>query len=214
MVAGHIGTFEVGAGRRDEFLAVMAEAKPWLESRGAAVRIRATLIGGPESGRVSLTTLFENPAARGAYQDAVANEGPNNPLFMMVTAADPPATLVSRSLLNEIGGESEIADSPALQIGLIFAQGAGLRAEAEDALEAAKERWAGLGVRSANFRIQMGGTGAPGRLVRVMAHESWAAYEAATAANQALDEPPPLGPAVASGALTLLSQSSTIEVEV
>ncbi len=213
MVAGILNTFEVKEGRRDEFLAVLAAAKTWAEDHGVAVRVRGTAIGGPESGRVSFTALHEDPAARGAYMDAVAADIANSPIGQMVSSADPPATPVSRVQFNEIGESSGIPDSAWLQMGFIFALGAGRRDEAESALEAAKERWAGLGVQSLNLRILLGGS-APGALVRVTTHDSWAAYEAAVAANAALDAPPPILAAVASGALTLISQSSSVEIDV
>lgn len=212
MVAGHIGTFELKPGRRDEFLAVMAAMKAWQEGHGAVVWARANVVVGPESGRLSLTALFQDPAARGAYFDAIATEVANSPMGQMVVAADPPATPISRVLFNEIGESSGISDSPPLQMAIIYAQGAGQAAEAEAALQATKERWAAVGLQSRTLRTLFGGS-TTGRLLRVTGSEGCAAFEAAGAAYQALDSPLPTRAAVASGALTVLSQSSSVRID-
>jgi hypothetical protein len=216
MVAGTLGTFDVKEGRGDEFLAILSAQKAWAEGHGAVVRVRRTAIGGPESGGLSLTFLFEDPAARGAFMDAGAADTANNPLGKMLRSADRPAAPLGRVFFNEIGESSGIADSSPLQIGLVFSVGAGQRVEAESTLDAVKERFAGLGAQSLNFRVSLGGSGAAGGLkfARVVGHDSWAAYEATMAANQALDTPAPLTAAIASGALTVVSQSSTIDVAV
>lgn len=213
MTVGHLGVLELKPGRRNELLDVLRAEKTYSEGHGAVKRVRSVKIGGPESGHIQTLALFENAAARASYFDSITTDAAQNPMVQMLGLADPPATAVSRVFFNELGEQSGIADSAPLQLSLVFSVGAGLRAEAESALETAKGRFAELGVRSANFRMQLGGS-APGRVARVLSYDSWAAFEEGEVAAAASGAVAPVGAAIASGALTLLSQTASVEINV
>jgi len=206
MASGHQGTFVPKEGRRAEAIEMLMGSVAFAEEHGAIVSIRSSVIGGPETGRLTIAQVFENPDARASFLDA-ADAVEKHSIRDTMASADPPAGNGGRILFDEVG-EGDMPLKPAIMFAVVFGIGPGKRQEANEVLAATSARHSTLGVQSRNWQIALAGSSGA-QLARTSAFDTWADYTRFVAGNQAIAEPQPLGQGIASGALQLLSTSAS-----
>ena len=101
MAVAHVASYEVMPGRRDEFVDIAGETDEVIERVGGRIELRRALLAGEASDQITRVTLFPDPQSRATALD-VLSQSPPPRMREMALSADPPARLVSRSMLTEI----------------------------------------------------------------------------------------------------------------
>jgi hypothetical protein len=206
MVAAIVAALQVTQGRREELIEALGKANTHAEGLGANMQLRSTSIGGETAGRLTRIFLFENEAARAAYQDRVREEPPS-PLAAVMQAADPPATLVARSYMNEVSAQpnTEIPAAAPVMSATSFRLAPGHSAEANSALMAAVSLRESLGGKASQWQLMSAGANTGLRVLSVQ-FDSFSAMAELNAKVQERNEGSP-------GPVALALQSGTLSIE-
>ena len=101
MAVAHVASYEVMPGCRDEFVGIAGETDEVIERVGGRIELRRAMLAGEASGQITRVTLFPDPQSRATALD-VLSQSPPPRMREMAASADPPARLLSRSMLTEI----------------------------------------------------------------------------------------------------------------
>jgi hypothetical protein len=211
MVATSVAAYRVGAGRDADFRALAGAYKRYLDTFGGETHWRRTLYGGEMAGELLMVTMHDDALGRAQALDRILADRANNPMVQAMEAANPPGTLLRRSLLNGVGASAS-APAPAPPNVLVtrqFTTSEPCRAQAIAALEAARERSERLGLHVLNSQAAGAGPGT-GRLLRSARAESMAAVQEFIDRSAAASEPDPLQRALEAGVLTLVTSAISV----
>ena len=101
MTVATLRTFQITPGRRADFNAVLAEQRKQAEDFGATIRIWQTAFAGESSGRVIVIGEYPNYTAMAEALERY-DSAPSVPMWDSLQGANPPAKLVSASILVEM----------------------------------------------------------------------------------------------------------------
>ena len=101
MAVAHVARHEVMPRRRDELVDIAGETDEVIERVGGRIELRRAMLAGEASDQITRVTLFPDPQSRATALD-VLSQSPPPRMREMAASPDPPARLVSRSMLTEI----------------------------------------------------------------------------------------------------------------
>ena len=215
MAVATLGQFRVGQGRDQEFLKILGETKALNESLGAVVLVRRTIFGGENAGMITLGALYESAESHAAFMEKLRGQE-SHPLFVMNQSTNPPATLVARSMALEItpkpsGGIP--VQKPVSTLALF--RRSGNFDEMMAALAQAQELFESLGAVVTMWRPLYAGSNA-GTISLLQGHDSFTtrAQFATKLVEANQGQGGPIGQLIRTGAITPVSSSLSVELEV
>ncbi len=215
MAVSVLSQFRAIPGRGQEFLKIVGEAKAVNERLGAKVIVRQTVFGGELAGVIIVGSLFESEESHAEFTERLLQEQ-DHPLFVMSRSANPPATLLSRSLNVEITPRpfGRTPTVKPLSTVSVFRR-SGNFDEVQAALARAQELHESLGATVTVWRPQFAGSNA-GTIAYLQGHDGFTARaQFATKLAQANQgKPGPIGQLIRSGAITPVSSGLSVEVDV
>lgn len=212
MSAASASRFVVAPGRREEFIGVIRQIKGVMGPLGGTTTLRQVQYGGETAGQLSLVTMFESERARAEALDKSRAENLLAGVAATMQGANPPAQLLSRVLLSEVGGPEGLPMPKPVLTSAAWSVAPGHFDEAMAAFEAARAKHAGLGVEARLFRVASGGA-LNGALIRGMSFDSLAAQQTFADANAAAPGTP-IGTAVRAGTITSVGASLQFSIDV
>ena len=215
MSVGVVSQFQPNQGRAQEFLKIVGDAKSVNERLGATVLVRRTVFGGELAGVITVGSLFESDESHAEYIEQLQKEQ-DHPLLIMSQSASPPATLLSRSMVVEItpkpsGGIPSL--KPLSTVSLL--RRSGNFDEVQAGIAKSQELHESLGATVTVWRTTFGGSNA-GTIAYLMGHDGFTerAQFATKLAEANRSQPGPLGQLIRSGAVTPVSSSLSVQIDV
>ncbi len=215
MAISVLSQFRTDPGRAQEFLKIVGEGKAVNERLGAKVFVRRTVFGGELAGVITIGSLFESEESHAKYIERLQQEQ-DHPLFVMNQSANPPATLLSRSMGLEITPKPSGGIPAVKPVGTasIFRRSGNFE-EVQAGIAKSQELHESLGATVTVWRPMYAGSNA-GTIAYLQGYDSFTARAQFTTklaeANQG--QPGPLGQLIRSGAVTPVSSALSVEVEV
>jgi hypothetical protein len=175
------------------------------------VALRQVQTAGENAGQLSLTIMTESERKRAEVLDTVRGEQLMASVTETMQGANPPAQVVSRVWLNEIGGPGDVPQPTPVLTTILAQPASGWLDEAVAALEAARAKHLRLGLTPRVFRVVNGGA-LTGAFIYGLTHASLTALQDFVEANAAGGRLP-LRAAADAGALTGFAQSLSFQIE-
>lgn len=208
MVAISIARYRVAPGKADEFRALAQEYKQYLDGFGGRTSYRQSVFDGDTVGTISMIVSYPDATVRAAALDRILADIENNPSVKPLASASPPATLMSRSLLNSFAPAAEEPIEPNVVSSRLFVASPAKQGAATTALKAATARNQELGATALALRVTAGPD--RGAFLLALGFESMSGLQEFTAKTQARSDPPPALQAEQAGVMTLVSSRVSV----